>query len=201
MEMSEGTFEELARRRRDLLRLISAEKDRFAKAGSARVKASIEGVIDALVCHIRDIEKELDAAIDNSPEIVERYQLLQSVPGIDAAMSRTLLRELPELGNMSNRQIAGFVGVAPPKQKDGGGGDSQKSRGGNPFVRQLVHTVTQGAMQCDRKMEEFHNRLIQGGKPENVAIVACMRKMLVILNSILKKRQAYQAGEALQAVD
>lgn len=201
MEISEGAFEELVRRRRDLLRLLSIEKDRLSRANAQHVKGSIQALIDTLTYHIREIETELDVAFEENPTIRERDRLLQSVPGIDAEMSRKLLRELPELGTMSNRQIAGFVGVAPPKRKDSSYGDYQKSRGGDPFVRQLVHSITQAAMQCDRKMEAFYNRLIEGGKPENVAIVACMRKMLVILNSILKKKEAYSNREAFQPVE
>ncbi len=201
MDISEGAFEELVRRRRDLLRLLSVEKDRLSRAGSPYVKGSIQALVDTLTGHIGEIENELDAAFEMNPEIREKDRLLQSVPGIDAEMSRKLLRELPELGTMSNRQIAGFVGVAPPKRKDNGYGEYQKSRGGDPFVRQLVHSITQAAMQCDGKMEAFHSRLIQGGKPENVAIVACMRKMLVILNSILKKKEVYSNREAFQPVE
>lgn len=201
MDISDGAFEELVRRRRDLLRLLSTEKDRFSKADSPRVKGSIEALVDMLTGQIREIETELDAVFEQNPGIREKDRLLQSVPGIDAEMSRKLLRELPELGTMSNRQIAGFVGVAPPKRKDEGYGESQKSRGGDPFVRQLVHTITQTTMRRDGKMEAFYNRLIQGGKPESVAVVACMRKMLVILNSILKKKEAYSNREAFQPVE
>jgi transposase len=155
------------------------------------VQESIQFIIDTLTHHIEQMEVALRAAIRETPELRAKDELLCSVPGIDPEMSYKLLLELPDMGNLTSEKIASCVGVAPPSGDHKVQGGSYKMRGGTSYTRKLVYLATEAAIAHDPKMRAFHDRLRSSGKPQNVAIVACMRRMLVLLNAILKKKEPY----------
>jgi transposase len=193
-EASDQTIRELIGRRKQLIDIHTTERHRAARSSVFHVEDSIRSVLAFIEDRIRDIEGQIDQAIRQDPVWSEKDQLLQTVPGIDENLSKQLLIELPELGSLAGRQIASYVGVAPQGRNGEPTKNGPRSRGGSPVVRGVLHSATMGVMQHDHKMQAFYDRLRAAGKPENVAVMACMRKMLVILNTIIKGRTVYDTG-------
>ncbi len=185
MLLSDSDFRELASIRRDFIRQLTREKSRHSQACDRELEASHTALIEALTGHIQDIDGKLEQAMRDNPSIRENSELLHSIPGLDMEMCKRLLIELPELGRVGNKQIAGLVGVAPKKN-----GDSRDKRGG--FIRHLLHEATEAAIQKDKGMADIFNRLLEKGKPESVAIVAAMRKLLSFMNSMLHQKRPYE---------
>lgn len=128
----------------------------------------------------------LRGRIEESPIQREKYNLLQSVPGVGPNLAATMLIELPELGKLNRRQIAALVGVAPLNHDSGKKRGKRSPWGGRPQVRSALYMATLVASRFNPVISEYYKRLCGFGKAKKVALVACMRKMLVILNSILK---------------
>lgn len=192
MSLSESTFRELALRRRNLISLLSKEKGRLAHASSPELEASHRLLIDTLTSHIEQVHGKLEQAMQEIPALRLNSELLQTVPGVDAECSQRLLIELPELGITGNKQLSRIVGVAPMQRTNHPDGEWNPTREGNPYIRHLLHTATETASQSDTRIGDFFNRLRSKGKPENVVIVATMRKMLSIMNSIIHRQEPYQ---------
>lgn len=180
-------LEALLLRRRQLIEMLTAEKNRL---GLAR-----KPIRKSLTAHIRYLERELHgtdadlaAAVAASPLWRATEDLLQSVPGIGPVVARTLLAELPELGQLSRREIAALVGVAPVARDSGAQRGRRAIAGGRASVRTALYMATLVASRCNAVIRAHFQRLVALGKPKKVALVACMRKLLVILNAMLRHR-------------
>jgi transposase len=174
-------------RRRKVTEMLTAETNRLSHSAKT-VRKRIEAHIRWLEAELDRVDGELDQSIEQSPIWREQEDLLKSVPGIGPVISRTLLAELPELGKLNRKKIAALVGVAPLNWDSGIMRGRRAIWGGRATVRAALYMAALVASRCNPKIREFHRRLRAGGKPPKVALVACMRKLLTILNAMIKHR-------------
>lgn len=178
-------------RRRQLITMLVAEKNRLHVA-AAQVRERIEAHIQWLAAELEELDRDLDRAIRDSPVWRERDELLQSVPGVGKVLSTTLLAELPELGRLTRHQVAALVGVAPLNRDSGTLRGKRTVWGGRAKVRAALYMGTLVATRCNPVIKEFYARLIAKGKAKKVALTACMRKLLTILNAMLRAGTHWQ---------
>jgi transposase len=180
-------LESILARRRQVVEMLTAEKNRWHQAHNP-VKEDIQVHIDFLEKQLQKYDSNLAGKIQESPIQKEKYALLKSVPGVGPILATTLLIDLPELGSLNRRQIAALVGVAPLNRDSGAWRGKRSTWGGRPHVRSILFMATLAATKHNPVINKFYTRLCEVGKVKKVALVACMRKMLIILNSILKHR-------------
>jgi transposase len=184
---------DLVARRRQIVQMISAERQREKRA-TPRTKKSIARLIKALVAELDDLETDLKDTVRGSPAWREKEDLLASVPGVGAIIARTMLAELPELGTLDRRQIAALAGLAPWTRQSGQWRGQTFIGGGRAAVRAVLFTGAMTAARFNAPLRTFHQRLIAAGKPKMVALIAVARKLLTILNAILRDKQPWQAA-------
>jgi transposase len=172
-------------RRRQIVVMLTAEKNRLHVAARA-VRPRIEAHIQWLEQELSEIDSELNQAIRHSPIWRERDDLLRSVPGVGKVVSMTLLAELPELGTLNRQQLAALVGVAPINRDSGALRGRRTVWGGRGRVRAVLYMGALVATRHNPVIKEFYERLVARGKAKKVALTACMRKLLTILNSMLR---------------
>ena len=187
----------LVARRRQLQGMIVAETHRRGRAPRG-VRREIEQHIAYLEARREHLDQELQDQLRQSPVWQEQADLLRSVPGIGPTLSATLLAELPELGSLTRRQIAALTGVAPFAHDSGRFKGRRVTRGGRADVRRTLFMATLAAARCYPVIRAFYQRLVATGKAKKLALVACMRKLIVILNAILKHRTAWNPNLGLQ---
>ncbi|MFH0824772.1 MAG: IS110 family transposase [Pseudomonadota bacterium] len=188
----EKLIKELVARRRQLVDLRASEKNRLHRARSERVKESVQTVIETLSREIEDIDDDLDKMIKQSPLWRENEDLLKSFTGIGTVTARVLLASLPELGKADRKQISCLVGVAPLNRDSGAKKGKRSIQGGRASVRHALYMATVSAVRFNAVIKTFYKRLREAGKPVKVAMVACMRKILVITNAMVKSRRTFQ---------
>lgn len=179
----------LLTRRRQLVEMLLAERSRLAQAtgrGQRAVTKSLKAHVTYLERELRTADTDLGAAVRESPAWRERDDLLQSVPGVGPVTSLTLLAELPELGRLSRRAIAKLVGVAPLSRDSGTLRGRRCIYGGRASVRAVLYMATVTAARFNPVIAAFYRHLLAAGKPKQVALVACMRKLLTMLNAIAR---------------
>lgn len=179
------SLDALVTRRRQLVRMLTEERNRLAFAG-AQVKPNIKSHIQWLERQLKDMDRELGEAIKKSPIWRAKDDLLRSAPGVGRVVSGTLLAELPELGSLNRKQIAALVGVAPLARDSGTLRGRRTVWGGRSAVRATLYMATLVAVRHNTAIRAFHRRLSQAGKPPKVALTACMRKLLTILNAMVR---------------
>jgi transposase len=177
----------LIARRRQIIEMMVAEKNRFGNAPKAVTKR-INAHLRWLEAELARANKDLDQAIRQSPIWKENEDLLQSAPAIGPAVSRTLIAELPELGKLDRKQIAALVGIAPLNRDSGKFKGRRGIWGGRATVRACLYMAALVASRHNPTIRGFYNRLRTAGKCPKVALVACMRKLLTILNAMIKHR-------------
>ena len=181
----------LITRRRQLVEMLTAEKNRRGSAPRL-MRTQIQQHIEWLQQHLAQLDQELTNAVQASPIWREHDELLQSVPGIGPVVTRTLLAELPELGTLTHKQIAALVGVAPLSRDSGAFRGKRTIWGGRATVRAALYMGALVAARHNRVLKAFYQRLRQAGKAPKVALTACMRKLLTMLNAILKHRTSWR---------
>jgi len=175
-------------RRRQLVDMITAERNRLHAARSKSVKEHIKAHVTWLQAESSQIDKELNQSVRESSVWREKDDLLRSVPGVGPVLSTTLLAQLPELGALNRKQIAALVGVAPLNRDSGTFRGRRTVWGGRAAVRAVLYMATLVAVRHNPLIRTFYQRLLTAGKAKKVALTACMRKLLTILNAILKHR-------------
>ena len=175
-------------RRRQLVEMLTAERNRLSAARSKPVRDRISAHITWLEKELANVDDDLASGIRESPVWREKDNLLQSVPGVGPVLSTTLLAHLPELGNLNRRQIAALVGVAPFNRDSGNLRGKRTVWGGRSAVRAALYMATLVATRHNPVIRAFYHRLCADGKPKKVALTASMRKLLTILNAMLKHR-------------
>jgi len=178
-------FQELLARRRQLNEMLVAEKNRLHQA-SKTVRRSVKSHIDWLKNQLRDTDKDLENGLRNSPAWDVQVDVLESEPGVGRITSMTLLAELPELGTLDRKKIAKLVGVAPLNHDSGVSRGYRSTWGGRATVRAPLYMATLVATRHNPVIRTFYARLLARGKTKKVALVAAMRKLLVILNAKLR---------------
>ncbi len=177
-------------RRRQLVEMLTAERLRLPQANPA-VAASIQTVIRLLRQQLRDIDHDLDQRIRQSPVWRETQDLLRTVPGVGPATSATLVALLPELGQLSTKAISKLVGVAPLNADSGKWHGARRVWGGRAPVRAVLYMAALVASRRNPVIKLYYQRLLAAGKPKKVALVACMHKLLIILNALLHHQQPW----------
>lgn len=183
---------ELVTRRRQIVEMITAEKNRHAMATEKRVRRDIQVHIRWMEKRLDDLNDDIDQWIRQSPLWREKDQLLQSVTGVGPVLASTILGSLPELGTLNRKQIAALVGVAPFNRESGRHKGKQKIQGGRSAVRSVLYMGTVAGIRSNPVLRSFYERLVAKGKPKKLALTACMRKLLVILNTMIKNGTRWQ---------
>jgi len=176
----------LLTRREQILGILVAERCRLDTA-SAKIKPSLNEHITWLKKELKQLDKEIDNFIKNTPELNEKDKLLQEVPGIGKTTSAKLIADMPELGHANRKEIAALLGAAPYNRDSGNKKGQRSIYGGRPDVRATLYMATLTATRFNPVIRNFYHRLLSKGKKKKVALVACMRKLLTILNAILRE--------------
>jgi transposase len=179
-------------RRRQLLEMLHAEEQRLAMAPRA-VRPQIQHHIEWLRAQLRDTNDELQRLLRGSAVWQEQEDLLRTVPGVGPVLATTLLADLPELGRLNRKQIAALVGVAPLNRDSGQYRGRRRIWGGRGPVRATLYMAVVASLRCNPVIRAFYTRLCAAGKPKKVALTACMRKLLTILNAMMRHRARWQS--------
>lgn len=182
----------LAARRHQVMTMLVSEKNRLNAAATIAVRPRIEAHIEWLQGELDDMDEDLSRTLRQSPVWREKDDLLRTVPGVGEQLSLTLLAYLPELGTLDRRQIAALVGVAPFSRDSGTLRGKRTVWGGRARVRAALYMGALVASRFNPVIRDFYQRLLASGKPKKLALTACMRKLLVILNSMLKHRSSWR---------
>jgi transposase len=189
------TLKALVSRRRQLTEMLVAEKQRYRRAAPV-VREDLEENIAWLEGRLKRLDKELHKMVKDSPLWREQEDLLRSVPGIGPTLAFTLLAELPELGSLTPKKIAHLVGVAPLSRDSGTLRGERAIWGGRATVRRALYMGAMAAKRWNPQFVAFFEQLTLRGKAKKVALVACMRKLLLLLNSILKHKTPWSPSYA-----
>jgi transposase len=182
---------DLVARRRQIIDMIVAEKSRQRRTQVKRIGKSIDRLVAALEKELSEINREIDIGVRGSPLWRETEDLLASVPGVGPVIARTLIAELPELGRLDNKQIASLAGLAPYTRQSGRWKGKSMIGGGRKTVRSNLFLAAMTASRHNPALKAFHQRLRAAGKPKMVAIIAVARKLLTMLNAILRDRRPW----------
>ena len=189
-------LQDILLRRRQLLEMIVAEKNRLQMASEA-VSRRIAAHLRWLEKELGRVDRELDETVGESETWRANEELLRSVPGVGPVLARTLLAELPELGTLPRRRLCALVGVAPFNRDSGTFRGKRQVWGGRAPVRAALYMGALVATRHNPLIREFYERLLAAGKPKKVALVACMRKLLSILNAVMRDRVRWHSAHLL----
>jgi transposase len=185
---------DLVTRRRQIVEMIGAERQREKRITVPRLKKSIARLLTALEKELASLDDDIDDAVRGSPAWREKEDLLASVPGIGPIIARTLIAELPELGQLGRKEIAALAGLAPFTRQSGQWRGKSFIAGGRTAVRAALFMGALVAKQHNPVLKAFFERLIAAGKPKMVALVAVARKLLTILNAIIRDNRPWQTA-------
>ena len=184
---------DLVARRRQIVEMIGAERQREKRA-TTRIKKSIVRPIKALEKELASVNSDIDDAIHGSPAWREKEDLLASVPGIGPIIARTLIADLPELGRLDRKKIAALAGLAPFTRQSGQWRGRSFIGGGRTSVRTALFMGAMTARRHNPILKAFFGRLLAAGKPKMVALIAVARKLLTILNAVLRDQKPWQTA-------
>lgn len=191
-EALEESIEELNRRRNQLISLRNTEKKHLASIQNTQGRQSINRTIKYLDKELAKIEDKLQLTLQEDDGLMKKAQLYMTAKGVGIITAYTLIGELPELGKINNRKIAALVGIAPYCDDSGTRKGKRKTFGGRCQVRSALYMATLSAKKFNPTIKVFYEHLIAKGKPRKVAMVACMRKLLTILNAMVKNNEPWQ---------
>lgn len=183
---------DLVARRRQIVEMLQAERQREKRTAVRRLRKSMARLIRALEKELNELDDDIDGAVRGSPVWREKEDLLASVPGVGAQTARTLLAELPELGTLDRKRIASLAGLAPYTRQSGRWRGKSMIGGGRKSVRCALFMAAMVASRHNPFLKAFRDRLVAAGKPKIVAIIAVARKLLTILNAILRDKKPWQ---------
>lgn len=186
-------LKEMLSRRQQLVSMLTMEENRLNVA-STKIKRQISANIESLNKQLRDIDKDLDDFINNNSTLKQKADIVKSVPGVGPAVTKTLISHLPELGTLNRKQISALVGVAPLNRDSGRFRGKRKIWGGRKKIRSQLYMAALVATRHNPVIRSFYQRLIESGKESKVALTACMRKLLVILNSMVTHGTKWDPG-------
>jgi len=182
----------LVSRRRQITQMIIAEKNRLQQA-APEIKPRIQEHIDWLEDEEKDIQRDIRDLIQSDPEMKEKVDLLSSAKGIGPITAASLVAELPELGTLDRKEIAALIGVAPFNRDSGKKTGKRSTKGGRYSVRAIFYMATLTAVQFNPTIKRFYLHLQSQGKEKKVALVACMRKFITILNAMVREKKPFLA--------
>jgi transposase len=182
-------------RHRQLTEMVVMEKNRLDTTFSPKVRQSLLANLRSLQQQLQDLEGELDNFLKEHPLFADKAKLLRSTPGVGPGTCYCILAWLPELGTLNRKQVAALAGLAPFNRDSGPRRGPRAVWGGRARVRAFLYMATVAASRCNPVIRAFYQRLRQAGKPAKVALTACMRKLLTILNAMLKNHQPWCCQE------
>ena len=185
---------ELVARRRQIVETMIVERNRKRSLTNSRLLRGVDRIVAALQKELSDLERDIDESVRGTPAWREKDELLQSFPGIGPKLSSLLIADLPELGTLTRRKIAALVGVAPMADDSGKHRGRRYIKGGRTHVRRGLFMAALVAARFNPVIAAFHQRLIAAGKPPKQALIACARKILIILNAILRDNRPWQSA-------
>jgi len=190
----EMALSDLMSRRRQVIDMLTAEKNRL---GTVRITARtrIEKHITWLADELKEIDGEIDTFIQQSSSFKAKEEILRSAPGVGPVTTAIMLSDLPELGSLDRKEVASLVGVAPFNNDSGGRRGRRRIKGGRETVRHVLYMASISAIRCNPTIKPFYEHLVKCGKEKKVAIVACMRKLLTILNAMVRDRKPFASPE------
>lgn len=184
----------LLARRQQLVEMATAEKQRAARAENTLARRSCQKMLRQLDAEIARVEKAIGKLINASPLFQGKEALLKSIPGVGDIVARTFIAELPELGTVDRHQIAALVGVAPINRDSGKWRGRRSIKGGRPQVRAALFMPCLAVVKYNRPLRAFYTRLVDSGKNKRLALIAVMRKLVVIANAMLKAGKSWAEG-------
>lgn len=184
---------ELVARRRQIIEMIVAERQREKRAENVRVCKSLARTIRSLEKEMPQIDGDIDTLVRGSPAWREKEDLLVTFPGVSNTLARTFLAEVPELGALSRREIASLAGLAPFTRQSGHWKGKSMIGGGRAPLRAALYMAALSAIRCNPTLKAFYQRLLSTGKPKMVGLIAVARKTLTILNAMLRDRKQWQS--------
>jgi transposase len=188
---SERILKELVARRRQLITLRTAEKNHLQRTRSHKVTESVKVTIAFIEQRIADIDSEINDRIKASPLWQAKENIMKSVPGVGPGTASTLLSDLPELGRVNRHQLASLAGLAPMNRDSGTFRGQRMIIGGRSTVRRALYMAALSAIRCNPIIKNYYDRLISKGKIFKVAIVACMRKLITIINVMIRNNKPW----------
>ncbi|MFC4701528.1 IS110 family transposase [Glaciecola siphonariae] len=186
---------DLVARRNQILTMQTMEKNRL-KIMPKTVASTIKQVLTVFKNQLVKIEQQLITLIESCPDYQEKSDIVQSMPGVGKVCAAALISYMPELGYATNKQAAALVGVAPINRESGRYQGKRAIKGGRPQVRKVLFMAMMSAIQCNPVFKQKYRELVASGKPKKVAIIACIRKMIVILNSMLRDGKKWESKMA-----
>jgi len=191
----ERAFQALVRRRQQVLQSLAAEQNRVPQTHDASMVELIKESIEQLKTQLKTIDQRIAVALKEQAKTDPKVEILQSVPGVAVVTTATLIAELPELGSLNRGQIAKLVGVAPMANQSGKSDKKRGAKGGRSGVRKVLYMATLVATRCNPVIKLFYQRLLSRGKPKKVALVAAMRKLLTILNDMVRNQESWRKAD------
>jgi transposase len=176
---------DLLSRRRQLLEMQTMEKNRL-QIMPKEITSSIKPVLTVMKNQLDKIDNKLQKLIDSRDEYKIKNDIIQSIPGVGKVVAFNLISEIPELGYINNKEASSLVGVAPFNRESGSYKGNRMIRGGRSQIRTAMYIAMMSAIQCNRTFKEYYQRLVAAGKPKKVAIIACIRKLVITLNSMVR---------------
>jgi transposase len=186
------TLSELVARRRQLIEMMTAERNRRPRLSRRNLVKALDRHLAMLQKDLSELEQEIDTTIRGTPVWREQEQLMRSVPGVGPGLARTILADVPEIGTLDRKQIAALIGVAPLNRDSGTYRGRRMIWGGRTKVRGVLYMAALVATQHNPILKSFYQRLLQAGKAKKLALVAVMRKLLTILNAIVRDQTPWQ---------
>lgn len=189
--LEERNFIALTRRRCQLLQLKSQESNRGRQCPDPQTRQFIAEMLMAINKQLKTVNSELEKCLDQQAKVNPSIDVIRSVPGVGPVMTATLVAELPELGSLSRSKIAKLAGVAPMIKQSGKSEGKRRARGGRGNVRRVLYMATLAGTQKNPVIRRSYVKLLAKGKPKKLALVACMRKLLTILNDMVRHEAAW----------
>lgn len=189
---AQDALSDLVHRRQQVVEMLNNEQRRMHSVRNRSAKADIETHIEWLKGRIKGLDAEIEQLRKDNASWQQQYQLLTSVPGVGPVMANTLLAALPEIGQIPSKQLASLVGVAPLNCDSGKKRGKRRIVGGRAMVRSTLYMSALVAIQHNPVISVFYQKLLKAGKAKKVALIACARKLLGILNAIIKHQQPWQ---------
>ena len=178
-------------RRRQLVDLVNQEQNRLQQTRNVDIRTSIETVLNELKKQVKAMDEQITTSIEADQLNARKVEILQSVKGLGPVTVSTFVAELPELGQLNRQQVAKLVGVAPINKDSGQSTGKRKAAGGRSTVRRTLYMATLVATRFNTQIRIFYQRLLAKGKPKKVALTAAMRKLLTILNTLVRTDQLW----------
>lgn len=192
---NEELLQALVKRREVIVKMVAQEKTRLDHPQSILCKDDIESLIAHLANKIENIDEKIQNIINGDSKMLDKQKIITSIPGAGKVLSATLIATMPELGKIENKSIAALIGVVPYTNESGNFKKQATIREGRPIPRKALYMPTLSAIRCNQDFKKFYNRLLSNGKKPKVAIVAVMRKFIIVANTLVAENRMWEPNK------